>query len=128
MYIFSKTISGINKMIKEKFKEFGAGKISLTFLMCLACCDATAVSIAEASELFRPQSNLVTGQLLHTEQESEPNQITINIDESVSQINRALAKVERFVVFMKDKVLRFHQKQLPKSQIINSCNDIKSKM
>ena len=42
--------------------------------------------------------------------------------------NKPLAKVERFVVFMKDKVLRFHQKQLPKSQIINSCNDIKSKM
>ncbi|MBE6447660.1 MAG: hypothetical protein E7015_04245, partial [Alphaproteobacteria bacterium] len=41
--------------------------------------------------------------------------------------NKPLAKVERFVVFMKDKVLRFHQKQLSKSQIINSCNDIKSK-
>ena len=74
-------------MIKKKFEAINAIKISLTFLMCLACCDATAVSIAEASELFRPQSNLVTGQLLHTEQESEPNQITINSDESVSQIN-----------------------------------------
>ncbi|MBE6447332.1 MAG: hypothetical protein E7015_02475, partial [Alphaproteobacteria bacterium] len=30
---------------------------------------------------------------------------------------KPLAKVERFVVFMKDKVLRFHQKQLSKSQI-----------
>ena len=42
--------------------------------------------------------------------------------------NRPLAKVERFVVFMKDKVLRFHQKQLHKSQIINSRDDIESKM
>ena len=87
MYIFSKTISGINKMIKEKFKEFSAIKISLTFLMYLTCRDATATSLAEASELFRSQSNLVTGQLLHHTQENEQsNQKNIYIYGSVSQI------------------------------------------
>ncbi|MBE6447595.1 MAG: phage portal protein, partial [Alphaproteobacteria bacterium] len=54
--------------------------------------------------------------------------ILVGIRGDASFNNKPLAKVERFVVFMKDKVLRFHQKQLSKSQIINSCNDIKSKM